>query len=454
MLNNLDMSTTWWSSMNEYSNLDDQQMKETLLGVYTSGGADDSTPESSPPLVSTASGVNWIAAGKVSAVKNQGSCGSCWAFAATAAMESMYMIKTGMNASDLASINLSEQQLVSCSNSLYSPWRSYACNGGWSNDALDYAAANNLMLESFIPYLGSSGSCPTYAQLISSSNSSNSIRFGGKNVRITSNNENALMAALNIAPVVIYMDCQSTFQTYSGGVYTPATGACSNTINHAMLAVGYVLEIQPGGQPGYWIVKNSWGPYWGESGYVRVVMSGLYTTGACGMYQYLYQPSQNISMTLGSFSTLQSPPPPSPRPPTPRPPSPLPPVSSPRPPSPTPPMPSPHPSPSPPLPSPPSPLPPMPSPPSPLPPMPSPPSPLPPMPSPPSPPPSPSHPHSPLPVSPPPYPIQSVPAESREITKSVGEKVCASLKNHSCSGDVCKQNVNICMNLFCDSLYA
>jgi C1A family cysteine protease len=93
--------------------------------------------------------VNWTAAGKVTPVKDQGQCGSCWAFSTTGSMESAHAIKTG------SLISLSEQQLVDCSSS----FGNQGCNGGWYYYAWDYALTSAVELESAYPYTALDGTC-------------------------------------------------------------------------------------------------------------------------------------------------------------------------------------------------------------------------------------------------------------------------------------------------------
>lgn len=92
---------------------------------------------------------NWADKGMVSGVKNQGSCGSCWAFSATGTVESFYAISKSQK------VLVSEQQLVDCSRS----FGNYGCSGGWPSNALNYVKKNGLTTESKYPYTGRDGTC-------------------------------------------------------------------------------------------------------------------------------------------------------------------------------------------------------------------------------------------------------------------------------------------------------
>jgi len=197
--------------------------------------------------------VDWSTTGAVTPVKNQGSCGSCWSFSATGGMEGAYWVKYGK------SVSLSEQQLVSCDTV------DLGCNGGWMDDAFTFATQNGgLCTETDYPYTSGTGANP--ACKTTCAEVANSAPTGFYDV--AAGDVNALMSAVAQQPVSVAIQAnQVAFQTYSSGVLT---GKCGQRLDHGVLAVGYGTWTD--GTP-YWKVKNSWGPDWGQDGYILIERS-------------------------------------------------------------------------------------------------------------------------------------------------------------------------------------
>lgn len=340
LLNNLDQKKTWWSAPNTFFDLTFEEFAAQRL-------MKTQAPSVSPATTSTvqsrrslrATDVNWVAAGKVPPIRDQGGCGSCWAFAATSAIASRYLISVlGSLPGDLV---LSEQQIVSCVNAA-NGYGSGGCDGGWPPDAISYAAQFNQTSNSIYPYAGITGTCsiPIAAQAPGSV-----LKLTGSPIYFNTLSEAALKAAVDVAPTVITFLVSNSFYSYGGGVYA-GTDCATSGINHAMVVVGYSTSSSPP----YWLVRNSWGTGWGEGGYVRIAMTGD-GNGICNILQY--NPVQPPATFAKTFGAPFSPPPLSQFPPSPPPPPPPPPPH----PSPSPPPPTPH-SPPPPPPPPPSPPPP------------------------------------------------------------------------------------------------
>src|SRR5579872_2241084 len=202
-----------------------------LLAIFPAGSTQTPLPEK----------VDWRSAGAVTSVKNQGSCGSDYAFAAIAAIEGAHKIATGQLR------NLSEQEIVDCSivNG------NHRCDGGWAGRAMEWVAQHGVSQQSDYPYMGRSGACR-------SDRTNPAVFIAG--FRTIPLDTRSLMEAVARQPVAALVDA-SRFNTYKGGIYD----ACnSRQGDHWVTIVGYGTS---GGVP-YWLIKNSWGTAWGASGYM------------------------------------------------------------------------------------------------------------------------------------------------------------------------------------------
>jgi cathepsin L len=199
--------------------------------------------------------IDWSAKGAVTPIKNQGQCGSCWAFSTTGAIEGAWFVAKGQL------VNLSEQQLMDCSKSEGND----SCEGGLMDYAFEFVISNKgICSEASYPYKeADENTCQTCTPVATISKYSD-----------VSQSEDALKAAVTQQPVSVAIEAdQEAFQFYSSGVLT---GTCGQQLDHGVLAVGFGTLSGTD----YWKVKNSWGTSWGMSGYVLIERG----TDECGIH--------------------------------------------------------------------------------------------------------------------------------------------------------------------------
>jgi len=193
---------------------------------------------------------DWSTTQYVTPVRNQGQCGSCWAFSATETISSYFALATNQQAE-----LLSVEQIVDCDTG----GQDNGCGGGFPSGAYSYVqSAGGLESESNYPYIaegGTSGSCSfNKGEVVAAVTGSSSI-----------SGETGIYQQLSTAgPVSVCVDA-SSWSSYQGGVLTQ----CTNNVDHCVQATGYA---QYGASGQYWIVRNSWGTSWGENGFIWIAI--------------------------------------------------------------------------------------------------------------------------------------------------------------------------------------
>jgi KDEL-tailed cysteine endopeptidase len=204
--------------------------------------------------------VDWRDNYKVSSVKNQSQCGSCWAFSSVGAVESAWAIKHNML------YNLSEQELIDCSS------QNRGCEGGEMDLAFQYIINNSLCTNLSYPYTAQDGNC--------SVEQCNPIVKISNYTDVIKNNETALKSASAINPVSVAIQANKrSFQMYQSGIYNDLD--CGTELDHGVLVIGYGYDEDSDMK--YWIVKNSWSKSWGENGYIRILRDIDDERGLCGI---------------------------------------------------------------------------------------------------------------------------------------------------------------------------
>eukprot|EP00116_Pleurobrachia_bachei_P003702 sb/3463964/ len=232
-------------ALNMFSTMAEAE-KESYLGLNVTGHANEERAGEDllAKRVSVPTEKLWTNEGKVTPVKNQGSCGSCWTYAAVGGLETRYASKAGVLR------NFAEQEYLDC---VYEGRRN-GCNGGWTNDCFDYSVTHGrLAPTSSYSYTASDGSCKGSQK----SNGLVAAKITDKIYVGISESQN--IEALAEGSLSMAFEVTTRFQSYDSGILSDNT--CTGQANHAVTGVGYTST--------YILVKNSWGGNWGHYGFVK-----------------------------------------------------------------------------------------------------------------------------------------------------------------------------------------
>jgi KDEL-tailed cysteine endopeptidase len=263
-MHNADESSTFTMSINKFTDLTAEEFKETYVGKMNAESDYGCVPIENNDITNVET-FDWRDYNVVNPVRNQGQCGSCWAFATTANAESVWAIHTGHL------YDMSEQYLVDCATGV--GYFNMGCKGGNMDSAFKFMIQQKQCNESEYPY--TSGITETKSKC----HACDEFTSFTSCYTVQANNQVQLKEAVLKNPVVIGIEADTYyFQSYSTGILT--SSLCGTTIDHAVEIVGFGVE----NDTKYWTVRNSWDEDWGENGYFRILRTdSTNDEGICGL---------------------------------------------------------------------------------------------------------------------------------------------------------------------------
>ena len=257
------------TGMSKFADMTSQEFAKTYLNLdFNAYALINTKPVHAKSSNAAPDAFDWRDKGVVSNVKDQGSCGSCWAFSTVANLEGLYALGKGEVKT------FSEQLLVDCDT------EDSGCNGGLMELSFEWLKNNGgFMLESDYPYAGKKQTCKQDTSKFVDMKVTGYVKLGDSTEEFSPVDEDEIKEFLyETGPLAIALNA-TPLQLYMGGIFDVPSWLCgSSGINHAVTLVGYGTDSKD-----YWIVKNSWGKSWGESGYFRIARG----KGTCGVNCYI-----------------------------------------------------------------------------------------------------------------------------------------------------------------------
>ena len=264
-------NSSYKKGITKFSDLTEQEFKNIYLNLnYDAMAVANFNPFHPKISNTTPDSLDWRDLNRVTSVKNQGACGAAWAFSTVGNLEGLYAGHYGVL------LELSQSVIIDCDTN------DSGCNEGLMQYAFDWLKNNGIMTENDYPYKGYKDTCKIEIDKCINMQITGFEKLGSDSSIISCCDEEEMKEFLyDRGPLSVAFNA-NPLQTYSSGIIDLSSSACpSSGINHCALLVGYGKDSSTGLD--YWIVKNSWGKVWGESGYFRIRRGN----GTCGINCYV-----------------------------------------------------------------------------------------------------------------------------------------------------------------------
>jgi len=257
-------------AINEFADLTDDEFIKMYnlrpVSAFRAYTPVDKTQKNNKIITEPIEPIDWVNNGVVGRIRDQGNCGSCWAFSANSAIESLYALTHNKTY-----IEFSEQELVDCAGEEYG---NFGCNGGDPCETFKYVKTHGISKLKDYPYHARDETCKN-----KTTERAFFLKEGCKEIQ--QNSASAMGQELKTKPISIYITAAAfVFRFYKEGIITEG---CGDELGHCVNLVGTGIDEKTGQK--YWRVRNSWGPNWGDKGYVRVLREDEKdpSPGVCGV---------------------------------------------------------------------------------------------------------------------------------------------------------------------------